>query len=161
MAARAIDVDAARAATPGCEERAFLLSTGSSLPTRTTLDAVVGHLRREAEIGGYAAADEIADVLRQGRADLAALVGGRAHEVALATSDTAAWVKAWWGWVAGGNVPAGSAVRLRGSILDAAPRGDGALYRLAVTIEVRGAAKPAVAAEVLFLALRRPAPASG
>jgi selenocysteine lyase/cysteine desulfurase len=75
-----------------------------------TLDAVVGHLRREAEIGGYAAADEVAGVLRQGRADLAALVGGRPDEIALATSDTAAWVKAWWGWVAGGNVPAESTV---------------------------------------------------
>ena len=110
MGADSIDVAAARAATPGCDERAFLLSAGSSLPTHTTLDAVVGHLRREAEVGGYAAADEIAEVLDQGRADLAALVGGRPHEIALATSDTAAWVKAWWGWVAGGNVPAKSVV---------------------------------------------------
>ena len=110
MAIPTIDVDAARAATPGCHERAFLLSAGASLPTQATLDTVIGHLRREAEVGGYAASDEIVDVLRQGRADLAALVGGQAHEIALATSDTAAWVKAWWGWVAGGNVPAGSTV---------------------------------------------------
>jgi selenocysteine lyase/cysteine desulfurase len=105
-----IDVAAARSATPGCGERAFLLSAGSSLPTQMTLDAVVGHLRREAEIGGYAAADEVAGVLRQGRADLAALVGGRPDEIALATSDTGAWIKAWWGWVAGGNLPADSTV---------------------------------------------------
>ena len=110
MAVRTIDVAAARAATPGCGERAFLLSAGSSLPTQSTLDAVVGHLRREAEVGGYAAADEVAGVLRQGRADLAGLVGGRPDEIALATSDTAAWIKAWWGWVAGGNVPAASTV---------------------------------------------------
>jgi len=109
MATR-IDVAAARAATPGCEAQAFLLSAGSSLPTQETLDAVIGHLRREAEVGGYAAADEVAGVLDQGRADLAALVGGQAGEVALSTSDTAAWVKAWWGWVTGGNVRPGSAV---------------------------------------------------
>jgi selenocysteine lyase/cysteine desulfurase len=110
VASGPIDVSAARAATPGCEDRAFLLSAGSSLPTRTTLDAMMAHLRREAEVGGYAAADEIVDVLHRCRADLAELVGGGPNEVALATSDTAAWIKAWWGWVAGGNVPAGSTV---------------------------------------------------
>ena len=70
----------------------------------------MGHLRRESEIGGYAAAAEAADVVAEGRADLAALVNGAPHEVALATSDSVAWVKAWWGWVAGGNVPRGSTV---------------------------------------------------
>ena len=105
-----IDVDAVRAATPGCHDRAFLLSAGSSLPTQETLDAVVGHLRLEAEIGGYAAADRVVDVLEQGRADLAALVGGAPDEVALVPSDSVGWVKAWWGWVVGGNVPEGSTV---------------------------------------------------
>jgi len=105
-----IDVDALRAATPGCNDRAFLLSAGSSLPTEATLDAVIGHLRLEAEIGGYAAADRAVDVLEQGRADLAALVGGDPDEIALVTSDSSGWVKAWWGWVVGGNVPAGSKV---------------------------------------------------
>jgi selenocysteine lyase/cysteine desulfurase len=105
-----IDVDALRAETPGCHDRAFLLSAGSSLPTQATLDAVVDHLRLEAEIGGYAAADRIVDVLEEGRADLAALIGGRADEVALVPSDSVAWVKAWWGWVAGGNVPRGGVV---------------------------------------------------
>lgn len=106
----AIDVTAERARTPGCGVSTFLLSAGSSLPTITTLEAMVGHLRREAEIGGYAAAAEVSSVLAQGRADLAALVGGRADEVALVTSDSAGFVKAWYGWVNGGNVPAGSVV---------------------------------------------------
>lgn len=105
-----IDVGAARAATPGCSDGIFLLSAGSSLPTRTTLDAVVGHLRREADVGGYRAADEAQDLLRQGRSDLAALVGGEPSEVALVPSDSVGWVKAWWGWVVGGNVPDGSVV---------------------------------------------------
>jgi cysteine desulfurase/selenocysteine lyase len=110
MTSDPIDVDALRAETPGCRDRAFLLSAGSSLPTQATLDAVIDHLRLEAEIGGYAAADRIVDVLEEGRADLAALLGGRPDEVALVPSDSVAWVKAWWGWVAGGNVPPGSVV---------------------------------------------------
>jgi selenocysteine lyase/cysteine desulfurase len=105
-----LDVAAARAATPGCADRNFLLSAGASLPTQTTLDAVVGHLQREAAVGGYQAADEAHDVLQRGRADLAALVGGEPAEIAFAPSDSVAWVKVWWGWVVGGNVPAGSVV---------------------------------------------------
>jgi len=62
----AIDVDAARAVTPGCHEGAFLASAGSSLPTRLTLDAVVGHLQLEAEIGGYGAFDRVTGVLEDG-----------------------------------------------------------------------------------------------
>jgi cysteine desulfurase/selenocysteine lyase len=104
------DVAAARAATPGCAERAFLLSAGSSLPTQTTLEAVIGHLRREAQVGGYQAADEAGDVLQQGRNDLAAVVGGEPSEIAYVPSDSIGWVKAWWGWVTGGNVPSGGVV---------------------------------------------------
>lgn len=110
MTSPSADLDAWRAATPGCHDRTFLLSAGSSLPTSETLDAVVGHLRLEAEIGGYAAADRVVDVLERGRSDLAALVGGDADEIALVPSDSVGWVKAWWGWVVGGNVPRGSTV---------------------------------------------------
>lgn len=107
----AIDVDDVRAHTPGCSmDHAFLLSAGSSLPTQDTVDAVIGHLRLESEVGGYAAADRVVGVLEQGRADLAALIGGDHDEIALSPSDTVAWVKAWWGWVAGGNIPSGSTV---------------------------------------------------
>lgn len=48
--------------------------------------------------------------LEQGRADLASLVGGRPTEIALTPSDSVAWVKAWWGWVTGGNIEDGSVV---------------------------------------------------
>jgi cysteine desulfurase / selenocysteine lyase len=105
-----IDVDEVRAATPGCGDHAFLLSAGSSLPTQRTLDAVIGHLHREATIGGYGAADEVEGLLAKGRSDLATLIGGKATEVAFATSDSAGWIKAWWGWVIGGNIARGSTV---------------------------------------------------
>ena len=110
MSGPEIDVEAARRATPGCEESVFLLSAGSSLPTQQTLDAAVDHLQLESRIGGYAAADQVREVLQDCRADLGALVGGQADEVALVPSDSVAWVKAWWGWVLGGNVRGGSVV---------------------------------------------------
>jgi cysteine desulfurase / selenocysteine lyase len=104
------DVAAARAETPGCDASVFLLSAGSSLPTSRTLDAVIGHLRREAEIGGYGAAEEAEPVLERGRVALAALLGGRSDEVAYVPSDSVAFTKAWWGWVLGGNLRAGQTV---------------------------------------------------
>ena len=51
-----IDLVRERALTPGCQDRVFLDSAGSSLPTSTVVETVIGHLRREAEVGGYRAA---------------------------------------------------------------------------------------------------------
>jgi selenocysteine lyase/cysteine desulfurase len=104
------DVDAARRATPGCVESAFLNNAGSALPTQQTLDAVFEHLRLESRIGGYAAASCVGETLAQARSDLAQLVGGSDSEIALTASDTASWTKAMWGWAAGGNLAAHSTV---------------------------------------------------
>ena len=49
-------------------------------------------------------------MLERCRADLAALVGGEPSEIAYVPSDSVGWVKAWWGWVVGGNVPDGAVV---------------------------------------------------
>jgi cysteine desulfurase / selenocysteine lyase len=105
-----INVSAVRAETPGISANAFLTSAGSSLPTARTLQVVIDHLHREASIGGYLAADEAVDQLRQARTDLGTLVGGHVDEISLASSDSVAWLKAWWGWVLGHNIPAGSIV---------------------------------------------------
>ena len=49
-------------------------------------------------------------------------------------------------------VPSGSDVRLRAVLRSAEPRGDGVLYRVAVTVEIRGGDKPALVGEVVYLA---------
>ena len=95
-----------RDATPGCAHRVHLNNAGAALPTQRTLDAVVGHLTREATIGGYEAAAEAADARQAVHASAARLLGASPDEIALTTSDTSAWTKAFWGFaLAGGLEP--------------------------------------------------------
>ena len=48
-------------------------------------------------------------------------------------------------------VPSGSEVRLKAKINSSERRGEGVLYRLGVEVEIRGAEKPALVGEVLYL----------
>ncbi|MFD6895014.1 aminotransferase class V-fold PLP-dependent enzyme [Rhodococcus sp. NPDC060086] len=86
-----LDVQQARRDTPGCFERVFLDSAGSSLPPTPVVDTVVAHLRREAEIGGYAAAAERLDDLAGVKTSLGRLFGVDASSVALSDSASRAW----------------------------------------------------------------------
>ncbi|QCQ90132.1 aminotransferase class V-fold PLP-dependent enzyme [Rhodococcus sp. SGAir0479] len=86
-----LDLERLRHDTPGCLERVFLDSAGSSLPPQPVLATVIGHLRREAEVGGYVAAAERADDLAAVRESLARLIGATPSEIALLDSATRAW----------------------------------------------------------------------
>ena len=105
-----IDVDAERAATPGASLVAHLNNAGASLPTSATLEAVVGHLRLEAERGGYEASALVADRLAAVRASAARLFGAGPDDVVVTGSDTQAWTKALWGFALGGGVSAGDRI---------------------------------------------------
>lgn len=83
--------DAVRADTPGCLDSVFLDSAGSSLPPRQVVDAVVAHLRREAEVGGYRAAAERVDDLAAVKESIGRLVGASPSTIALSDSATRSW----------------------------------------------------------------------
>ena len=89
-----IDLHAARADTPACHRSVFLDSAGSSLPPVQVLDEVIGHLHREAEVGGYRAHDERLPDLEAGYALLASLLGCEPDEVAFTDSATRSWLAA-------------------------------------------------------------------
>ncbi len=86
-----LDVDRARALTPGCEHVLHLNHAGASLLPQPVLDAMVGHLELEARIGGYEAADAAAPLLARTYAALAELIGAGTDEIALTDSATRAW----------------------------------------------------------------------
>jgi acyl dehydratase len=48
-------------------------------------------------------------------------------------------------------VPSGAEVRLHAKLLSGEPRGEGVLYKIAATVEIRGVEKPALVGEILYL----------
>ncbi len=91
-----IDVERARADTPGCAHVTHLNNAGSSLPPRPVLDAQREWLDAEAVTGGYELAADRADVLADTYDEVAALIGARRDEIALVENATFGWHQAFW-----------------------------------------------------------------
>ncbi|MCX4096211.1 aminotransferase class V-fold PLP-dependent enzyme [Nocardia sp. alder85J] len=78
-------------ADPSRPAPVFLDSAGSSLPPRIVLDTAIAHLRREAEIGGYRAANERLDDLAAVKTAVATLINAEPSSIALSDSASRAW----------------------------------------------------------------------
>lgn len=89
-----IDMTKVLADTPGAAGRVFLNSAGSSLPPAPVLETVLGHLRREAEIGGYEAHDERQADVDAGYGVFAELLGCRPDQIAFTDNATRSWLAA-------------------------------------------------------------------
>lgn len=87
-----VDDQRVREDTPGVGTGSvFLDSAGSSLPPRIVTETVITHLRREAEIGGYRAANERLADLAGVKDAIAALLNTTPATIALSDSATRAW----------------------------------------------------------------------
>lgn len=91
-----IDVARVRAETPGCAEVLHFNNAGAALMPAPVLEATVDHLRREAVLGGYEAADAAAKAVENTYRAIATLLGCDPAEVALMDSATRAWDMAFY-----------------------------------------------------------------
>ena len=91
-----IDLERLRAETPGVLQRVHLNNAGAGLMPLPVLQAMTDYLRREAEIGGYEAADEARRRLDGVYDSVARLIGAARDEIALTENATVAWQMAFY-----------------------------------------------------------------
>lgn len=88
QAVTAIDVAAERSRTAGTAGRHYFNAAGAGLVSDGVLEAVVTHLRREQRVGGYEAANQVADEVAGVYTAAATLLGSAPDEIALFDSAT-------------------------------------------------------------------------
>jgi selenocysteine lyase/cysteine desulfurase len=92
----AFDVERARRDTPGVATVAHLNNAGAALPPSVVTEAVIAHLRLEAQLGGYEAAEAARDQVEAAYPAIARLIGCQPDELAVVENATRAWDMAFY-----------------------------------------------------------------
>jgi hypothetical protein len=91
-----IDLDRARAETPGVANVVHLNNAGAALMPAVVTERIVAQLRREAAIGGYEAEAEAAAAIAAVYDSIGTLIGAAPDEIAVCENATRAWDMAFY-----------------------------------------------------------------
>jgi selenocysteine lyase/cysteine desulfurase len=80
--------------TPGCAKQIHFNNAAAGLMPRAVLDAVVAHLTREANLGGYESADDAEAAVADAYANVAKVLGTQPRNVAVVENSTVAFFQA-------------------------------------------------------------------
>jgi len=80
--------------TPGCANQIHFNNAGSGLMPRSVLDAMVGHLNRETNFGGYESADDAETAVAQAYTNVAEVLGAHPRNIAVVENSTVAFFQA-------------------------------------------------------------------
>lgn len=97
-----IDVDRVRHDTPASASLIHFNNAGASIPPRPVTTAVIEYIELEETMGGYEAAAARQKTLDLVPVHAARLLNCDPDEVAITTSDTESWARAFWGYLLGG-----------------------------------------------------------
>lgn len=89
-----MDIERYRADTPGCRNRIHLNNAGAALMPEPVIDAVIGHIQLESEIGGYEAQAMRGDAIAAAYQSVADLIGATADNIAFTENATASFAQA-------------------------------------------------------------------
>jgi len=80
--------------TPGCANHIHLNNAGAGLMPRPVLDAIVEHLNREADVGGYESADDAEVAVAEAYAQVSKILNAQPRNVAIVENSTVAFFQA-------------------------------------------------------------------
>src|SRR5260370_7679337 len=80
--------------TPGCANQIHFNNAGSGLMPRAVLEAITGHLNREANLGGYESADDAEDAVAEAYANVAKVLGTQPRNIAVVENSSVAFFQA-------------------------------------------------------------------
>ncbi|MEW6667970.1 MAG: aminotransferase class V-fold PLP-dependent enzyme [Thermodesulfobacteriota bacterium] len=90
------DIERARRDTPGCENIIHFNNAGASLMPNPVLESMIDHLKLEASLGGYEAAERSREKIEHFYEAVSQLLGCRTEEIAFVENATRAWDMAFY-----------------------------------------------------------------
>lgn len=89
-----MDLNAIRKDTPGCSDKIFLNSAGSSLMSKIVVDTIVNYLYEEQQFGGYETINRNSALINEFYKEAAKLINAKPDNIAFVTSSTDGYAKA-------------------------------------------------------------------